>query len=239
MSRFGSRLLPRLARNPAPPPAKLTAISPQRGPSVKEQEFLRGAQCLALHRDATRGTLLARYQACDGNLNVRSGVFGVSQNFGSSAADIRKAACDVYVKMVRPANRRASLGSSEIGFRRSSVIGPSSRGCRRRDRMDTRAGVYWVRSSLSPTRCEPNRRPLPQAVAKGAPRCLFDLCWSRCQVFGFMPGVCRMGGCFSSLPRIRDLSMLMASCRPHGGLSPNFIVIPVLSAEMFSRTIKV
>ena len=169
VSWFGSRLLPRLARNPAPPPAKLTAISPQRGPSVKEQEFLRGAQCLALHRDATRGTLLARYQACDGNLNVRSGVLGVSKNFGSSAADIRKAVCDMYVKMARPAKRSAYLGLSEIGCsRRSSTIGPSSRGCRRRDHMDTRAGLYWVHSSLSPTRCEPNRRPLPQAVAKGS-----------------------------------------------------------------------
>ena len=42
-----------------------------------DQEFLRDAQSLALHRDATGETLLTRFSACDSNLRTRSGIFGI------------------------------------------------------------------------------------------------------------------------------------------------------------------
>ena len=62
----------------------------------KDQEFLKDAGSMVLHRDATDGTLLARFQACDSALNIRSGVVGIAKHFGSSAIDISRATGKMY-----------------------------------------------------------------------------------------------------------------------------------------------
>ena len=51
--------------------------------AIKELDvqFLENSSTMCIHRDATNGLLLCRFQASDHSLDVRCGVFGVKKHF--------------------------------------------------------------------------------------------------------------------------------------------------------------
>ena len=59
-------------------------------------QFLERSNTMCLHRDATDGTLLCRFQASDVQLNRRCGILGIRKSYGSSANDITAATADIY-----------------------------------------------------------------------------------------------------------------------------------------------
>ena len=79
-----------------------------------DKDFLANSSAICLHRDATGGTLLCKFQASDRDLNLHCGIFGVQKHYGSSGLDITTATDKMYkalaTKNVGAPSRRAGAG---------------------------------------------------------------------------------------------------------------------------------
>ena len=98
--------------------ARKMAFCIAEGIKVLDQRFLESATVLSLHRDGTDAVLLARFIAAGPSLEVRSGIFGVKKNFGSSAKEISLATEGMYQDI-----GKRMVGAPRKNMRHSAPVG--------------------------------------------------------------------------------------------------------------------